>query len=622
MHIKSYLPPPEEILTISRRDETTKRMIRLEYKITGYELEPGMRSVPATAELLDNQQTKVVVKFPNLDENRSPQSIKERIDQFSGDVQREVDAWGRLRLSKANNHIATVYGTGAYECEINDMRYSIPYFVQEFVEGLSLKKWCRTHFGDPFNGIKDVAAWFKLGRKLVEVLGWIHQERVIHADIWEPNILIRAENGEPVFIDFGQAWRLDQQLFAQSTDSTPYAYYAPERLKSAEGPWYQPADIYSICGILYYLATGDHPPLTIQRHQDRDGMEIDEPIHKADTKKQIVRSIQEKNQALYEANLGIPDIILYGLRPIAHERATYAEEVLEVMDCYYNAFQQSVYKPLPRLATDLDGEESLKQQVNQLSLLIDKLQQQNNQIHYRLLKRDLSYLSTQVNSLIAEDFRDPKVRQRSQLYSLRGGDRDDLVKYMLAAFSGLRSGDHVLAQTTPIFWRKENFGANGRLLTMIKMAATHGINIRWVLLIEELTEWQERYKSGLNGILEAHQDAVNEARGIAGMEVMSKSIETAGFYLGYRLIPEEQRKSVIRMAKTFIVLNERDDEGNDNFTAILPNYTERDGSIASVRLWRRPWRWQEQWQSSLVENLSLSMNVLEYVPSVDVKEQT
>jgi hypothetical protein len=73
------------------------------------------------------------------------------------------------------------------------------------------------------------------------------------------------------------------------------------------------------------------------------------------------------------------------------------------------------------------------------------------------------------------------VRQRSQLFNLRGGDRDELVKYMLAAFSGLRAGDQILAQTTPIFWQKQNFGANGRLLTMLKMAAIHQIHVRWVL---------------------------------------------------------------------------------------------------------------------------------------------
>jgi hypothetical protein len=85
----------------------------------------------------------------------------------------------------------------------------------------------------------------------------------------------------------------------------------------------------------------------------------------------------------------------------------------------------------------------------------------------------------------------------------------------------------------------------------------------------------------------AHQEAVKEAHDVAQVDVTSKTIESFGFYFGYRLIPEEQRQSIVRYARTFIVLNERDDNASDNFTAILPNYTQRDGRMASVRLWLR-----------------------------------
>ena len=50
-------------------------------------------------------------------------------------------------------------------------------------------------------------------------------------------------------------------------------------------------------------------------------------------------------------------------------------------------------------------------------------------------------------------------------------------------------------------------------------------------------------------------------------------------------------------------MNERDDAGNDHFTAMLPSYTEKDGNIASIRMWRNPRRWLEGWRTSLELNL-------------------
>jgi serine/threonine protein kinase len=611
MSLKSYLPTVDEQLPVAIKNEETGQMVTYMLKIVSY-LQSGKRGCPALAELLDGSNKKVVVKFPNLDESRSMHGITLRMSLFYGDVNREIDAWDRLQSSRARNHIATVFGTGSCLCRINDKAYSIPYFAQEYVEGLSLAAWCESHYGPAFEGIKDSEQWFKLSRKLIEVLGWIHQERVVHGDLWPPNIIIRKTDSEPIFIDFGQAWRIDEIGSAPSLDSTPYPYYAPERLNISEGPWYQPADIYSICGILYYLATGDNPPPTTL-HKEDDPSRANTTLRKTNTKKKFIEAIRSKNPNLYHENIGIPDIVLYGLRPLPHERATYAEEILEVLDYYRNAFPLNRAKLSSRLAPSPREDNRTFTRMQELILDLEMSQEWNEKIHHRILRRDLSYIKSQIASLYSGDNHDG----RSQLYSLRGGDRDELVKYLLAAISGLRKGDQIFAQTTSLFWRKQNFGANGRLLTILKMAAVYGITVRWVLIIEENEEWKEREKisdslDSLNDVLQAEQAAVKEVHEMSGIDITSHSLDKQGFYFGFHLVTEEKRNEVVRTAKTFIVLNEKDDNEQDNFTAILPNYTQKDGRIASVRLWRNPNRWQSDWKRSFLENLEASNNVLEY----------
>lgn len=600
---KKYLPGIGQTLPVTKHDEGTGETTLYSFKITSYDTGEGARGILARAGL-EKDGAQVIVKFPNLDEKMSPQDIEQRIEEFNGDVHRELDAYDKLQASGAKNNIAIVYGNGAYPGLIDDIRFPIPYVVQEYIDGLQLDKWCEIKYGSPFQGIEEADDWFKLSRKIVEILGWIHQERVVHGDIWQPNIMMRFSDSQPVFVDFGQAWRLDVLVGAVNKDSTPYAYYAPERLKTSEGPWYQPADLYSICGILFYLGTGCHPPLT---YNPGLGGESIGPISKSKTKNEIVETFKKKNRKLYKANLGIPDIILYGLRPKAHERASYAEEVLEVMDYYRDAFRRGAAKP--RTLSQSNESQDLCERFQEFCSEFG-----DDQIHERILKRILNHVRVQVNSLYS-NLTSPG-QQRSQLYNLRGGDRDELVKYLLAAFSGLRAGDQILAQTTPIFWRSQNFGANGRLLTMLKMAAIHGITIRWILLIENDKQWRERGETGLSRILESQRAAVEEATEFAetSIDIESKSIDEPGFYFGYRLITEEERKMIVRTAKTFIVVNEKDGAGRDNWTAILPTYTERNGLIANVRLWKNPKRWQHDWRKSFVENLQASTNIRKFYP--------
>jgi len=108
--------------------------------------------------------------------------------------------------------------------------------------------------------------------------------RVIHGDIWQNNFIVRKGTQDPVLIDFGQAaFRIYITFGGRDVGS----WMAPEGGGSVA------ADIYSLGGLLLYLATGQFDSKTDRLPKIDD---IDQ------LKKFVVGRMQRKNAALYEAN--------------------------------------------------------------------------------------------------------------------------------------------------------------------------------------------------------------------------------------------------------------------------------------------------------------------------------
>jgi len=375
------------------------------------------------------------------------------------------------------------------------------------------------------------------------------------------------ENPLPVLIDFGQAWLLERDFNLAASDPA-YPYYAPERIEKGD-IWREPADIFGLGGILYFLAVGEDPPPVFSQHGDTDSG-IEHKDHSI-LKYELLEKIRTLNPGLYNENPGIVDIVLYCLRPDVNERASYAEAVLDVVELFEGAFRTS--------EDDVDSNseniiDKLSEKITELDELVQLLQTTDIHLFPRILKRDIRVINTQIRTV------------KSRIYNLEG-DRETFINGLLACISMLAPGDQLLALTTPTFWRKYNFGNYGRLLTMIKMAAVHGIRIKWVLLLSQ----DEFQNSEIQEILAAQSHVMQELLG-SGINVGQNPQNSAAYYVGYVVVDPETRKSVARQSKTFILTN-RISQDQNTYTLINPRYNRSEGRVTIVRFWNDPNRLNE-----------------------------
>jgi len=125
-----------------------------------------------------------------------------------------------------------------------------PYYVMEYVEGVSLVDYCRQ---------KNLPISDKLSLfcEACEAVMYAHRKLVIHSDLKPEHILVNAE-GQVKLLDFGLA-RLEGQQSSATVHSpllTP-AYASPEQI--AGEVLTTSTDVYSLGVILYELLSSQHP---------------------------------------------------------------------------------------------------------------------------------------------------------------------------------------------------------------------------------------------------------------------------------------------------------------------------------------------------------------------------
>jgi WD40 repeat protein/serine/threonine protein kinase len=150
-------------------------------------------------------------------------------------------------------NIAHVFDAGTTEA-------GRPYFVMEYVKGMSITRYCDEHR-------LDVEQRLRLFREVCEGVHHAHQKGIIHRDLKPSNILvsIHGDRAVPKIIDFGIAKAAAGTLtektvftFQGQLMGTP-EYMSPEQVNVASQDIDTRSDIYSLGVVLYELLAGVLP---------------------------------------------------------------------------------------------------------------------------------------------------------------------------------------------------------------------------------------------------------------------------------------------------------------------------------------------------------------------------
>lgn len=125
-----------------------------------------------------------------------------------------------------------------------------PFFVMEFVEGISVDKYCRQKN-------LNVEQKLELFIKICEAVSFAHQKLVVHRDLKPSNILIDANNN-PKLLDFGIAKLLNSNEISETQTQqkalTP-AYASPEQIRGETVD--TTSDVFSLGKILSEILQND-----------------------------------------------------------------------------------------------------------------------------------------------------------------------------------------------------------------------------------------------------------------------------------------------------------------------------------------------------------------------------
>jgi eukaryotic-like serine/threonine-protein kinase len=134
-----------------------------------------------------------------------------------------------------------------------------PYFVMEWVQGVSITSYCDEHN-------LSIGQRLELFILVCQAVQHAHQKGVIHRDLKPSNILVTLCDGRPLpkVIDFGVAKAISQASLEKATFTqdgqivgTP-EYMSPEQAQSNSLVDTR-SDVYSLGVVLYELLTGDTP---------------------------------------------------------------------------------------------------------------------------------------------------------------------------------------------------------------------------------------------------------------------------------------------------------------------------------------------------------------------------
>jgi len=128
-----------------------------------------------------------------------------------------------------------------------------PYFVMEYVEGVPITMFCRTH-------AEGIEARIELLLQVCEAVQYAHRNLVVHRDLKPSNVLVTAD-GQAKLLDFGIAKVLETTADGDATVTTMQRltpdYAAPEQIRGDAVT--TATDVYALGVLLFELLAGERP---------------------------------------------------------------------------------------------------------------------------------------------------------------------------------------------------------------------------------------------------------------------------------------------------------------------------------------------------------------------------
>jgi eukaryotic-like serine/threonine-protein kinase len=135
-----------------------------------------------------------------------------------------------------------------------------PYLVMEYVDGVTLRRFCRA------DSLLPLAQIVEIGFKCAMALGYCFRQGLIHRDVKPANLMVTLDGdriSDLKVTDFGSVFNLGAD-HTQIYRVGSLAYMSPEQL---DGDVLDSrADIYSLSAVLYHLIAGRPPFDAVQQH--------------------------------------------------------------------------------------------------------------------------------------------------------------------------------------------------------------------------------------------------------------------------------------------------------------------------------------------------------------------
>ena len=135
------------------------------------------------------------------------------------------------------------------------------YMVMPFLEGSTVRDTVRAMGGPPSE------SWILgLLAPLLDALAMLHASQIYHRDIAPDNVLLLADTGRPLLLDFGAARRVIGDMTQALTAILKPGYAPVEQYADMpglkQGPW---TDVYALAAVVHWMITSKTPPPSVGR---------------------------------------------------------------------------------------------------------------------------------------------------------------------------------------------------------------------------------------------------------------------------------------------------------------------------------------------------------------------